>query len=51
MEDLAKRLSDQRGIEIDLNMVNGADHFYTNKLRDVSQLIEAYIKKRKAGPN
>lgn len=51
VEDLAKRLSAQRGIEIDLNMVNGADHFYTNKLRDVSQLIEAYIKKRKVGSN
>ncbi len=47
VQDLAKRLSDQRGIEIDLDIISGADHFYTNKLRNVSESIEGYLKKRK----
>jgi alpha/beta superfamily hydrolase len=47
VQDLSKRLSDQRGIEIDFNLVPGADHFYTNKLRNVSENIENYLKKRK----
>jgi alpha/beta superfamily hydrolase len=50
VESLSKRLCDQRGIEIDLDVIAGADHFYTNKLRNVSESMERYLKKRKVLP-
>lgn len=47
VQDLSKRLSDQRGIEINLDLIPGADHFYTNKLKNVSESMENYLKNRK----
>jgi alpha/beta superfamily hydrolase len=50
VETLAKKLREQKGIEIDLDIVKGADHFFTGKLQLISQQIESYLIKRGAAP-
>ncbi len=50
VETLAKKLREQKGIEIDLDIVKGADHFFTGKLQLISQQIESYLIKRGAVP-
>lgn len=46
VENLAKKLHDQKGMEIGLSKISGADHFFANKLSLVAQEMEAYLKKR-----
>lgn len=40
---LASKLSQQRGLHIDYRLVPGADHFFENKLRDMTQHVNEYI--------
>jgi alpha/beta superfamily hydrolase len=48
VEALTKKLRQQKGIQIDLDIVKGADHFFTGKLPILSQSIEKYLVKRGA---
>ena len=50
VETLAKKLREQKGIEIGLDVVKDADHFFTGKLQLISQHIENYLIKRGAAP-
>jgi len=40
---LVQKLSQQRGIKIDLELVPGADHFFTNHLEELNAVVEAYV--------
>lgn len=41
--DLAHRLSKQQHIKVDYKMVNGADHFFRNKIEDLNVVISDYL--------
>ncbi len=43
---LADRLSRQRGVEIDFQLIEGADHFFNEDLEKISQLAKNYVKIR-----
>lgn len=45
-QKLVDRLSAQKGIVIDHGRVDGANHFYDNKLEELATLVDAYIDKR-----
>jgi hypothetical protein len=40
---LVQKLSQQRGIKIDLEVIPGADHFFTGHLRELGTAIEHYL--------
>lgn len=40
---LAKKLSSQKGLKIDYRKVDGADHFFTDKLDILKENIESYM--------
>jgi hypothetical protein len=40
---LVQKLSQQRGIKIDLKIIPGADHFFTGQLDQLSEVIETYL--------
>ena len=40
---LVEKLRAQRGIEIDYNIIEGANHFFTGKEKELEQSIRAYI--------
>ena len=40
---LVHKLSHQRGIKIDFEVIPGADHFFTNHVNVLSQIIEGYL--------
>jgi uncharacterized protein len=40
---LVQKLSQQRGIKIDLELVPGADHFFANHLRELEGSVETYL--------
>ena len=43
VELLADKLSKQKGIKVDLEMVAGADHFFLNSLKEVQRLVSNYL--------
>lgn len=40
---LAQKLSQQRGIKIDLELVPGADHFFTSHMDQLDRAVERYV--------
>ena len=42
---LNKRLSNQKGIKVDFQGVADANHFFSNKEKNLSNIIDNYIKK------
>jgi alpha/beta superfamily hydrolase len=42
---LNKRLSNQKGIKVDFQGVEDANHFFANKEKNLSNVIGNYIKK------
>ena len=40
---LVEKLRAQRGIEIDYNIIEGANHFFTGKEKELEQSIRSYI--------
>lgn len=46
VETLANKLREQKGIEIGLDIIQGADHFFEGKLPIVSQGIQKYLEER-----
>jgi uncharacterized protein len=40
---LVQKLSQQRGIKIDLEVIPGADHFFTGHLRELGNAVERYL--------
>jgi uncharacterized protein len=40
---LVHKLSHQRGIRIDFEVIGGADHFFTNHVNVLNQVIESYL--------
>jgi uncharacterized protein len=47
---LANRLSSQRGINVDFQLIKGADHFFKNNLNDISRYVAEYVQKAMAPP-
>ena len=43
---LVNKLSQQRGITIDFETIEGADHFFTKHLAELDSICEAYLDKR-----
>ncbi len=43
VEKLVQKLSQQRGIKIDLNVIPGADHFFGGQLDQLGEVIETYL--------
>jgi len=50
VETLAKKLRQQKGIKINLDIIKGADHFFNGKLPLLSQAMEAYLIERNNSP-
>jgi alpha/beta superfamily hydrolase len=46
VEKLVQKLSQQRGLDIGLDLIPGADHFFTGYLERLNESIEAYLVKR-----
>jgi hypothetical protein len=45
-EKLAAELQEKRAITIDYVPIKGADHFYTDKLEEMTGAVETYLDKR-----
>lgn len=43
---LAQKLSQQRGIEIDYRVIQGANHFFHDRIDDLSAAVEEYLNAR-----
>jgi len=43
---LADKLSLQKNIEIDYSLIEGADHFFRDKMDELSECLTSYIEKR-----
>ena len=48
IDSLNKRLSIQKGIKIDFQKIDGANHFFTKKEKDLSNVLNKYIKRESA---
>jgi len=48
INSLNKRLCAQRGIKVDFQEVEGANHFFSNKEQELSFVLDKYIKKESA---
>jgi len=46
VKKLAEKLQAQRGIEVQYELVNGANHFYEDHLDEMIQRVEGYLDKR-----
>ena len=44
--NLKKRLSLQKNIEVKFDAINNANHFYKNKEKDVSEIVDSYLKEK-----
>jgi alpha/beta superfamily hydrolase len=49
VHNLVNKLSSQCSSDIDYNVVNGADHFYRNKLEELDKVLHDYLKERLLG--
>ena len=45
---LNKRLSNQKGIKVEFEQVEEANHFFSNKDKELSLVLDKYIKKESA---
>ena len=48
VNELNKRLSSQKGINVDFNSVNDANHFFSNSHHSLTKVINRYIEKETA---
>ena len=48
INELNKRLYAQRGIKVDFQEIEGANHFFSNKEQELSFVLDKYIKKESA---
>ena len=48
VNDLNKRLSSQKGINVDFNSVSDANHFFSNSYNNLTKVLNKYIKKETA---
>ena len=48
ISELNKRLSAQKGIKVEFQPVNTANHFFTNNENDLNKILSEYIKKETA---
>ena len=48
LNELNKRLSSQRGIKIDFQSINDANHFFSKSEESLSKGLDKYIKKESA---
>lgn len=46
IQKLVDKLASQKGIVVDHARIDGANHFYDNKLDELSAAVEAYLEKR-----
>ena len=44
--NLKKRLDMQKNIEVKFNSISNANHFYKGKEKDLSQMIDEYLKSK-----
>lgn len=44
VQNLTKKLSAQRGINIDLKLIEGADHFFANELDQIENFVAEYLR-------
>ena len=49
VQKLHDRLRVQEGVDVACRMVPGADHFFTNKIDDLTDLVETYMDERRVG--
>ena len=45
INELAKRLKSQKGIDVDFQSINDANHFFTNFEKNLVKNLNKYIKK------
>lgn len=45
---LSQKLNKQRGIEVQYNLIHGADHYYRTKMDELNETVDGYIKERLA---
>jgi alpha/beta superfamily hydrolase len=45
INELHKRLSSQKGIKVDFQAINDANHFFSNSEKNLSKELNKYIKK------
>jgi alpha/beta superfamily hydrolase len=50
VKTLSEKLSNQKGIDVQLERVPEGDHFFTNKLSCITQTISQYLQENKAAP-
>ena len=50
VKTLSEKLSNQKGIDVQLERVPDGDHFFTNKLSFITQSISQYLQKNNAAP-
>ena len=48
INELNKRLSSQKGIKVEFEAVNDANHFFSNSEASLSKCLDKYIKKETA---
>ena len=48
INSLNKKLSIQAGIKIEFQEIEGANHFFSNKKKELSFVLDKYIKKESA---
>jgi alpha/beta superfamily hydrolase len=44
VENLSNRLKNQKGLEVDLTVIDEADHFFTNKLDILNMHVQSFLK-------
>ena len=44
--NLKKKLSAQKNIEVRFNSISNANHFYKGKEKDLSTVVESYLKEK-----
>lgn len=47
--DLCNRLSKQKHIQVDYKVVRGADHFFREKVEDISNIVSEYLERKSFG--
>tara|TARA_Y100000741_G_C18243619_1_gene554618 strand:- start:543 stop:1199 length:657 start_codon:yes stop_codon:yes gene_type:complete len=48
IKNLNDRLSSQKGIKVDFEKIPNANHFFTDKEKNLSKIVDSYIKKESA---
>ncbi len=50
IQRLLDRLATQKGIKVDLARIDGANHFFDNRLEELGAAVEGYLQKRQLEP-